>query len=154
RREWPAALARSSGAWQYRPRRRGQGSIRGISHSPFSRDASCAPYDATKLLTEVNVHTGTRLPGSAATLRGPRFHRNEGRTNHLTRAGWLLLCWRALGCQKENTASSSLPTPEVTVAPPVEKEVQEYERFTGRTVAEKQVEVRARVSGYLVKAPF
>src|SRR5262245_51440971 len=60
----------------------------------------------------------------------------------------------AIGCQKENAAGTAMPVPEVTVAPPVEKTVQHYEKFTGNTVADQQIEIRARVSGFLTKAPF
>jgi membrane fusion protein, multidrug efflux system len=57
------------------------------------------------------------------------------------------------GCQERETPQA-LPTPEVTVAMPQSQEVIEYERFTGRTVPLEQVELRARVSGYLTKILF
>jgi RND family efflux transporter MFP subunit len=57
------------------------------------------------------------------------------------------------GCQ-ERESPQDLPAPEVTVATPQAQEVTEYERFTGRTVALEQVELRARVSGYLTKILF
>jgi RND family efflux transporter MFP subunit len=43
--------------------------------------------------------------------------------------------------------------PEVKVSQPVVQQVTDYEDFTGRVTADT-VEVRARVSGYVVKAPF
>ena len=43
------------------------------------------------------------------------------------------------------------PPPEVTVARPVSREVPEYQEFTGRIEAAQSVELRARVTGYLVK---
>jgi RND family efflux transporter MFP subunit len=52
----------------------------------------------------------------------------------------------------------SLPKPpavqEVTVAVPIAKEITNYEDFTGRTDAIYTVEVKARVTGYLVKVYF
>jgi len=70
----------------------------------------------------------------------------------------LLFCLLALaptagGC-KNGPAKESLPPPEVTVATPVQKELIDYERFTGRTDPIEQVEIRARVSGYLTKIDF
>ncbi len=43
------------------------------------------------------------------------------------------------------------PLPEVTVARPVTREVADYQDFVGRIDAVESVELRARVSGYLVK---
>ncbi|MBI3795977.1 MAG: efflux RND transporter periplasmic adaptor subunit [Deltaproteobacteria bacterium] len=40
------------------------------------------------------------------------------------------------------------------VSPPVEREITDYYEYTGRTAAVEAVEVRARVSGYLVKVNF
>jgi multidrug efflux system membrane fusion protein len=44
--------------------------------------------------------------------------------------------------------------PVVSVSQPVQREVTDYADFTGRTDAVTHVEVRARVSGYLVKVHF
>src|SRR5262245_36958 len=44
--------------------------------------------------------------------------------------------------------------PEVGVVRPVVKERIDHEEFTGRTEASDRVELRARVTGYLVKANF
>jgi multidrug efflux system membrane fusion protein len=43
------------------------------------------------------------------------------------------------------------PPPEVTIASPVVREVTDYENFVGRIEATQSVELRARVSGYLVR---
>jgi RND family efflux transporter MFP subunit len=40
------------------------------------------------------------------------------------------------------------------VSPPVEREITDYYEYTGRTAAKDTVEVRARVSGYLVNVNF
>ena len=46
------------------------------------------------------------------------------------------------------------PTPQVTVSEPKVREVVDYEDFTGRTDAASSVDIRARVSGYLIKVNF
>src|SRR4026209_1725077 len=44
--------------------------------------------------------------------------------------------------------------PQVPVAQPVVRQVTDYEVFSGRTEAASRVELRCRVSGHLLKAPF
>src|SRR3954467_14854014 len=46
------------------------------------------------------------------------------------------------------------PPPAVTVAKPVVKDIQEWDDFIGRFEAVDEVEVRARVSGYVDKIHF
>src|SRR5262249_22559994 len=46
------------------------------------------------------------------------------------------------------------PRPKVTVALPVPAAVADYSEHTGRTEAPSVVELRARVSGHLLRAPF
>lgn len=46
------------------------------------------------------------------------------------------------------------PPPSVTVAKPVEREVIEWDEYTGHLEAVEFVEVRARVSGLMMSAPF
>ena len=46
------------------------------------------------------------------------------------------------------------PPPAVTVAKPIVKDVVEYDDFTGRFEAVDNLEIRARVSGYLEKVSF
>ena len=57
------------------------------------------------------------------------------------------------GC-RQSAAPPAAPPPKVTVAPPTEKEIVEWNEFIGRTDAVESVEVRARVSGYLVSVDF
>src|SRR5437899_5005989 len=64
------------------------------------------------------------------------------------------LCLALLGCKREPPALAALPPPVVTVSQPFEREVIDYNEYTGRTAAAEAVEVRARVSGYLVKVNF
>ena len=49
---------------------------------------------------------------------------------------------------------ASVPPPEVAVGQPVEQTAIEYFATTGRVAAVEEVEVRARVGGYLVKVNF
>jgi len=49
---------------------------------------------------------------------------------------------------------TSVPLPTVTTSQPVERAVIDYDEYTGRTAAVEEVEVRARVSGYLNKVNF
>ena len=65
-------------------------------------------------------------------------------------------CLLTVGCGKEpqQTAVASIPPPSVSVAAPVEREVTDFDEYTGRITAVEEVEVRARVRGYLVKINF
>jgi RND family efflux transporter MFP subunit len=65
----------------------------------------------------------------------------------------LVLAPVAAGCKKDAT-QETLPAPEVTVSTPISKKFTDYERFTGTTTPVEQVEIRARVSGYLDKIDF
>lgn len=51
-------------------------------------------------------------------------------------------------------AQGAPPAPAVTVAKPLVKDVEEWDEFIGRFDAVEQVDVRARVSGYLDKVEF
>ena len=69
---------------------------------------------------------------------------------------WLLifiLLW-SLGCNKTERIQQPMPPPIVTVAPPITRELNRFEYFTGRTEAAEQVEIRAKVSGYLLRVLF
>ncbi len=64
------------------------------------------------------------------------------------------LCLALGGCKHEPPALAATPPPVVMVSQPVEREVSDYYEYTGRTAAVDAVDVRARVSGYLVKVNF
>ncbi len=72
--------------------------------------------------------------------------------------GWLCgilsLSVMVLGCGGRPPAIAPPAVPEVVVSRPVVKEVVDYEDFTGYTRAVADVEVRARVTGYLKKILF
>jgi RND family efflux transporter MFP subunit len=60
----------------------------------------------------------------------------------------------ALGCNRHTPAPPAKEPPDVEFATPVYDTVSDYEDFTGRTEGIPMVEVRARVSGELVKVHF
>lgn len=60
----------------------------------------------------------------------------------------------AAGCSHEAPKAAPPAPPTVGVSKPVVREVTDYADFTGRTSAPFTVDIRARVTGYLVKMPF
>ncbi|HEY7315296.1 MAG TPA: efflux RND transporter periplasmic adaptor subunit [Gemmataceae bacterium] len=61
----------------------------------------------------------------------------------------------AAGCQPNAAArKAATEIQAVPVSNPVEREVTDYVDFTGRTDSVASVDVRARVTGYLVRRPF
>jgi multidrug efflux system membrane fusion protein len=60
----------------------------------------------------------------------------------------------ATGCQHAPPQAAPAEAPVLPVSKPVQREVTEYADFTGRTDAEKAVDIRPRVTGYLVQMPF
>lgn len=83
------------------------------------------------------------IPGSGLKWRKPWV---------LAAAGLLL----AIGCQKsqQKQGGGAPPVPTVTVAQPVQREIVEWDSYPGRLEAVDEVEVRARVSGYLQSIHF
>jgi membrane fusion protein, multidrug efflux system len=71
----------------------------------------------------------------------------------LGRAGTMLAITVALGCTQP-AAQNAAPPPEVEVTPAVSRDVQDTDEFTGRVEALFSVDLRARVTGYLIEAPF
>lgn len=68
-----------------------------------------------------------------------------------------LLCAAVVGCGRPPAAGppkteNKDAAPEVLVGQPVVQTITDYEDFLGHTEAMRSVEIRARVSGYLVKA--
>src|ERR1700722_12507396 len=58
------------------------------------------------------------------------------------------------GCGAPSTASVEPTAPVVAVSLPVQRDVTDYIDYTGRTDAVYSVDIRPRVTGYLVKMPF
>jgi RND family efflux transporter MFP subunit len=66
-----------------------------------------------------------------------------------------LILLAVAGCRKPASAAATAPPPPaVTVARPIQREVIEWDEYTGRLEAVETVEVRARVSGFIEKADF
>jgi len=66
-----------------------------------------------------------------------------------TRLAAVLLVLSIAGCGESQQPAPSPPPPAVTVAPPVKRNIVDYDEYVGRFVSIDAVEVRARVSGYL-----
>jgi len=58
------------------------------------------------------------------------------------------------GCVRKQPQIAPPAVPVVPVSKPVERKVTEYVLFTGRADAVNAVDIRARVTGYLVQVPF
>jgi RND family efflux transporter MFP subunit len=66
----------------------------------------------------------------------------------------LLATVLATGCGRRHAAAGRTKAVAVVVTTPIRDVVTDYQDFTGRLDAVKTVEVRARVSGYVIDAPF
>src|SRR6267378_339490 len=77
-----------------------------------------------------------------------RLHFCSGRLIIVALSLWLA------GCNNRQPAAQGPPPAEVTVSKPEQKEVVNWNEFTGRTTAVKLVTVTPRVSGYIVDIPF
>ena len=69
-------------------------------------------------------------------------------------AALLVCCFGIVGCEPPKSLSIASEATSVVIAKPTLREVTDYEEFTGHTDAILSVEVRARVTGYLVKRDF
>ncbi|HKU16555.1 MAG TPA: efflux RND transporter periplasmic adaptor subunit [Steroidobacteraceae bacterium] len=58
------------------------------------------------------------------------------------------------GCRSEATPATQAPAPQVSVADALERNVTEWDEFTGRLEAVESVEVRPRVTGYIESVNF
>jgi RND family efflux transporter MFP subunit len=76
-------------------------------------------------------------------------------TSALAVSGVLLAALIGLsGCGNDATATAQAPAPQVSVASALEREVTEWDEFTGRVEAVESVEVRPRVTGYIESVNF
>ena len=91
-------------------------------------------------------------PGLGVKQRFGRGFRGQG----LAAFSFIALCGAVLlaaGCSQAPSTSNVEP-PQVDVTTPVTGTVTDYEDFTGRLDALKTTDIRARVSGYVIEAPF
>ena len=67
----------------------------------------------------------------------------------------LLLALSLVGCEdKAKSQAAAPPPPSVTVAQPVKRTVTDWDEFTGRFEAIEEVQVRARVGGFVTNVEF
>jgi RND family efflux transporter MFP subunit len=71
----------------------------------------------------------------------------------MTKNALSLLVLAALAACAKPDAPAAIP-PQVTVAPAIERTIDEFDEFTGRLEAVDAVEVRPRVSGYIQRVAF
>lgn len=100
----------------------------------------------------MNMLSAIRPTDAVATPATP--HRSRWR-----RAAWVAVPVVALGAawgllQQDTPAVGAMPTPTVEVAPPLIRNVTEWDDFVGRFEASKSVEVRPRVSGAITGVHF
>jgi RND family efflux transporter MFP subunit len=65
-----------------------------------------------------------------------------------------LLAILATGCSQDPPPAPAAKPVQVVVTQPITSEVTDYQDFTGRLDAFRTVDIRARVTGYIVTAPF
>ena len=58
------------------------------------------------------------------------------------------------GCRREEAAAESTAPARDPRQPPVQRQITDYVYYTGRVDAVQSVDIRPRVTGYLVKMPF
>src|SRR6516164_8024681 len=63
-------------------------------------------------------------------------------------------CLGRAGCSHAPEGAPGKGPPTVTVSYPLQREVTDYQDYTGRTAAVDSVQVQARVTGYLEKIYF
>lgn len=68
-------------------------------------------------------------------------------------AASVILAVLLAGCEKKPEAAAP-PAPAVTVASPLKKQTTDWDEFTGRFDAVDQVQIRARVTGFVTKVTF
>lgn len=66
----------------------------------------------------------------------------------------VLVCLVSAGCTRKQNEAPPSQLLAVPVSHPIVREVTDYSDYTGRTDAVQSVNVRSRVTGYLVKMPF
>lgn len=67
---------------------------------------------------------------------------------------YLVLLSVMVGCRQSIVTANSTAPLEVAVSQPVQRDVTQYKDFIGRTEAVDSVEIKPRVTGYLLKTPF
>src|SRR5207253_81332 len=122
---------------------------------------SCSPPSSQTPIPPARVLLDTHPPTLSWTVHAlvaghPRFDITQKQAMNF-RWRWALLCfclaW-AGGCSQGAPQLAPAEPPGVPVSQPVRRVVTDYMDFTGRTDAVQAVDIRARVTGYLVEMPF
>src|SRR5258707_2803008 len=66
----------------------------------------------------------------------------------------LLLAWALSGCGDKPPQPAAAAAPPVTVAQPIKRTVTDWDEFTGRFEPMEEVQVRARVGGFVTSVEF
>ena len=66
----------------------------------------------------------------------------------------LITSFLVAACGKSQPLGGQPPPPQVSVAAVIEKEVNEWDEFTGHLEAVEHVEIRPRISGYIERVNF
>jgi RND family efflux transporter MFP subunit len=100
-----------------------------------------------------NSRVAQRTATSSSLHAGQRLRRGRGVSGE--RATLIALsCVLAAGCSREQQAPAPPPPPLVKVAPAQRCEITQYFRYNGNVRAIQEVEVRARVRGFIEKIAF
>jgi multidrug efflux system membrane fusion protein len=81
----------------------------------------------------------------------------KGRNSHPLGRLWplgILIAVALSGCGDKPPPQAAAPAPPVTVAQPVKRTVTDWDEFTGRFEAVEEVQVRARVGGFVTNVEF
>ena len=107
--------------------------------------AACTPASAQQTPAPPAAQPATAKPEGMLAWVGQQWQSLVGLFQH-TRPG--------AGTQSGTGAGAGGPPPTVTVSRPAVRSIVEWDEYTGRFEAVESVEIRARVSGYLVNTHF